>query len=147
MQLLALARGTSMQVRVDSETFDLPGYAIDDTSQYTGKEGVPFIDCASAWDKESGKLTVFIINRHETENFPVTLDLRGFEKRDEAETGASAFTAYSQTEIASEDISFVTEPEHDDLFAPKEVKEGTMKDGVFETHVKPLSWNVITFSL
>lgn len=28
-----------MQTAMESETFDMPGYAIDDTSQYTGKEG------------------------------------------------------------------------------------------------------------
>ena len=41
-------KGISMDTKVDCETFDIPGYAIDDTSQYPGKEGVGYIDAASA---------------------------------------------------------------------------------------------------
>ena len=58
--MMEYARGTSMRTAVESETFDLPGYAIDDTSQYTGKEGLDYIDAASAWDREKGRLAVFV---------------------------------------------------------------------------------------
>ena len=50
MDMLRLARGTSLQVSTDCETFDMPGYAIDDNSQDTGKEGVPYLDTAACWD-------------------------------------------------------------------------------------------------
>ncbi len=152
MALLELARGTSMQVKVDSETFDLPGYAIDDTSQYTGKDGIPYIDSASAWDTEKGVLTVFIINRNESENYPVTIDLRGFDGKltRTAESSAASvpvtFT-FEHTEISSEDLSIVTQPDHDTLFAPKAVSDAEFSDGLFHTHVKPLSWNVIKFTV
>jgi alpha-N-arabinofuranosidase len=152
MALLELARGTSMQVKVDSETFDLPGYAIDDTSQYTGKDGIPYIDSASAWDTEKGVLTVFIINRNESENYPVTIDLRGFDGKltRTAESSAASvpvtFT-FEHTEISSEDLSIVTQPDHDTLFAPKAVSDAEFSDRLFHTHVKPLSWNVIKFTV
>jgi len=153
MQLLTLARGLSMQVKVDSETFDLSGYAIDDTSQYTGKDGVPYIDSACAWDPEKGILTVFVINRNEAETYPVTLDLRGFDGRltrassdSDAEAPASAIH-FEHTEIFNEDLSIVTQPDNDTLFAPKTVSDAKFSDGLFETHVKPLSWNVIKFSV
>ncbi|MBR3033629.1 MAG: alpha-L-arabinofuranosidase [Clostridiales bacterium] len=140
MHLLSYAKGISMQVKVDSETFDMPGYAIDDTSQYTGKDGVNYVDCASAWDEENQQLAVFVINRNEKDSYPLDLDLKGF---------SSVFSGKStlrQFKIASEDISAVTTPDNDEFFAPKEVSEITDEDGVIKTHIKPLSWNVILVS-
>ena len=67
-----------MQVAVESETYDMPGYAIDDTSQYVGKTNVPYVDAASAWDGQAGRLAVFVINRNETEDYALALDVTGF---------------------------------------------------------------------
>ncbi len=78
MQMLTYAKGTSMRVAVESETYDMPGYAIDDTSQYVGKNGVPYVDSACAWDKKSGRLAVFVINRNESEDYALSLDVTGF---------------------------------------------------------------------
>ena len=133
MQLLKFARGISMQVSVDSETYDMPGYAIDDTSQYTGKNGVNFVDCAAAWDKESGNLSIFVINRNESETYPLDLDLRGF-----TSTGA-----VKHMEIASADISAVTSPDNDSQFAPVDRTGVSLNEGILTTEIRPLSWNVI----
>ena len=77
MQMLTFAKGTSMRVSVESDTYDIPAYAIDDTSQYTGKNGVPYVDAACAWDKASGRLAIFVINRNDTEDYALTLDVTG----------------------------------------------------------------------
>ncbi len=146
MQLLTLARGTSMQVKVDSETFDLPGYAIDDTSQYTGKDGISYIDSACAWNEAGSVLTVFVINRHESETYPVTIDLRAFVQHPE-DGSEQTPVSYEHTEIASEDLSLKSEPGNDGIFTPKVVSDAQFRNGLFETHVKPLSWNVIKISL
>ena len=125
-----------MQVKVESETFDMPGYAIDDTSQYTGKDGVNYVDSACAWNQETGTLSIFVINRNETENYPLDLDLRGFSGLDDS--------SLSHYEIYSDDISAITDPDHDDAFSPEKVSEAKIEDGVVKTHIRPLSWNVIT---
>ncbi len=139
MQLLSYAKGMSMQVHVDSETFDMPGYAIDDTSQYTGKDGVNYVDCACAWEKDNSRLSIFVINRNERDTYPLDLDLKGFSMFDGKST-------VRHLEISSEDISIITEPDNDTLFAPKEVSEATLEESVIKTHIKPLSWNVIVIS-
>ncbi len=139
LQLLTYAKGMSMQVHVDSETFDMPGYAIDDTSQYTGKDGVNYVDCACAWDKDASRLSIFVINRNERDTYPLDLDLKGFSMFDGKST-------VRHLEISSEDISIITEPDNDTLFAPKEVSEATLEESVIKTHIKPLSWNVIVIS-
>ena len=76
--MLSFAKGTSMRVSVESETYDMPGYAIDDTSQYVGKTNVPYVDSACAWDKKSGRLAVFVINRNDAEDYALSLDVTGF---------------------------------------------------------------------
>ena len=134
MQLLEYAKGTSMQVTVDGPVYDMPGYAIDDTSQYTGKNNVPYIDAACAWDKEGKRLTVFVINRNQTEEYPLELDIRGFE-------GINKISHY---EMFSKD--FDKKSSFGDEWKKLEVNgAAAIKAGIAETKLKPLSWNVIVF--
>lgn len=135
MQLMQYARGTSMRTVVDSETYDMPGYAIDDTSQYTGKEGVNYIDAATAWDKEQERVTVFVINRSEEEEYPLQIDLSGFE----------GYVPEQHIELSCDELDAKNSFEDPDRIKPVIKQEGTMKNGSFCTHVKPLSWNVISF--
>ena len=134
-QLIKQARGQSMQVSVESETFDMPGYAIDDTSQYTGKNAVPFVDSAAAWDKENERLTVFVINRSETEEYPLTVDMRGFE----------GYSKISHEEMYSKDFELKSRFGAD-WKAPEVNKSAKVKGGLATTKLQPLSWNVITFT-
>lgn len=134
-QMMEYARGTSMETAVESETFDMPGYAIDDTSQYTGKEGVNYIDAASAWDKEREQLAVFAINRSEEEEYPLTLDVKGFED----------YVFAGHQEMHTADLDARNTFEEPDAIRPVENPGGTFEGGVLKTHVKPLSWNVILF--
>ena len=97
----------------------MPGYAVDDTSQYTGKNNVNYIDSAAAWEEKEGRLTVFVINRNEKETYPLDLDVRGFE----------GFNKIS----------------HYDWKAPAINKNAALENGLASTKVKPLSWNVLIF--
>lgn len=133
MSMLDYAKGTSMQVHVESETYDMPGYAIDDTSQYTGKDGVNYIDSAAAFDKENNRLAVFVINRSDTKNYPLTLDVKGFE----------GYTKVKHLEIYNDDFDIKSSVGNDDIFSPKSVSDAKMTEGIVKTNVKPLSFNVI----
>ena len=139
-QLIEYARGTSLQVSVESETFDMPGYAIDDTSQYTGKNGVNYIDSAAAWDEKSGRLTLFVINRNESENYPLDLDIRGFADSD---TGTH-FSKITHYEMFSKDFE-AKSSFGNDWKEPAVNKTAKLEGGIANTKVKPLSWNVIVF--
>lgn len=135
MQLLQYAKGVSLDTKVECETYDMPGYVIEDTSQYTGKEGVNFIDSASAWDEENKRLTVFVINRNEESEYPLTIDLKGFE-------GYKPAAAYR---MHTDDLELNNSFENEKLIAPKEEENYTFENGEFKLHVKPLSWNVYVF--
>ena len=135
-QLMQLGKGHSLKTAVECETFDIPGYAIDDNSQYTTKEGLPYIDTAAAWDEENNSLAVFVINRNQDSDYPLELDL-------------SSFTDYSfdkHVEMFSEDMDAQNSFEHPDTILPKVNQEATFENGTLTTRVKPLSWNVIQFT-
>lgn len=124
-----------MRTGVESETFDMPGYAIDDTSQYTGKEGVNYIDAATAWDREKDRLTIFVINRSEENEYPVTADVSGFE----------GYVFDRHMELYSENLELRNSFEEPDCLKPGEHEGAIFREGKLDTHVKPLSWNMLCF--
>jgi len=133
-QLIEYAKGISLQAVVDGPVFDIPGYAIDDTSQYTGKNNVPYIDTACAWNEKEGKLAVFVINRNQTEAYPIDLDVRGFD-------GIKTISHY---EMYSKDFDKKSSFEND-WRQPETNPSAALRDGIASTLIKPLSWNVIVF--
>ncbi|MCR4762260.1 MAG: alpha-L-arabinofuranosidase [Lachnospiraceae bacterium] len=135
-QLMQYARGVSLRTGVECETYDMAGYAIDDTSQYPGKEGVPFIDAAAAWDRENGRVTVFVINRNEETAYPLQIDLKGF-------ADCRPLAAYT---MRSDDPDAKNSYGNDRLIAPQEITACTFADGILQIRVEPLSWNVFVFS-
>ena len=136
MQLMQYAKGISLQTATESETFDLPGYAIDDTSQYTGKEGLPYIDTAAAWDADTGSLNVFVINRNADSSYPVELDVNAF----------AGYEFKQQLEVFCEDLEAKNSFEKPDSIVPKCITDHQLTDGKLTADVKPLSWNVFCFA-
>jgi alpha-N-arabinofuranosidase len=134
MQLLQFAKGTSMDTKVESETYDMPGYAIEDTSQYTGKEGVNFIDSASAWDRDNKRLTVFAINRSEENEYPLTIDIKGFE----------GYKPVMATSMTAENLE-VSNSYGNEFIKPEEIAGSSFENGEFKAGIRPLSWNVYVF--
>lgn len=135
-QLMNYGRGTSLQTRVECETFDLPGYFIDDNSQYTGKKNLPYIDSATAYDPESGSLAVFVINRSTDTAYPVSLDVNAF----------AGYTFDKHLELHSEDMELKNTYENPDAIVPREVKDASFAGGELNTVVQPLSFNVLLFA-
>ena len=127
------AKGISLNTAVESETFDIPGYIIDDNSQYPTKEGVPYIDAASAWDQDAGRVTIFVINKSETEEYPLTIDATGFE----------GYSFKEHLEMYTDDWDAKNTFEDPDRIHPVPVVGVIEKDGKISTRVRPLSWNVL----
>ena len=135
LQLMEYAKGISLDAKVESETYDMPGYAIEDTSQYTGKEGVNYIDTAAAWDEDAGRLSVFVINRNEEAEYPLTVDLKGF----------NGFKPSAAWKMHTDDLQFRNSYGDDTSLVPEKEEDYTFEEGEFKLHVKPLSWNVFVF--
>ncbi len=134
--LMEYGKGVSLQVAVDCERFDLPGYAIDDNSQYTGKKNLPYLDAAGAYDEEGGSLCLFVINRNANAEYPLKLDVSAFE----------GFRFEKHIELFSADMEQKNSYEDPEAVLPKVSGNAKCQEGELSTLVRPLSWNVICFS-
>ena len=136
-QLIQYGRGTSLQTKVDCDTYDIPSYIVDDTNQYYEQEKVDFIDTAAAFDKEKGELTVFVINRNWQDANDVELDLSGFDN----------LTFIEHLEMATDDLTKANTYETPDAIVSVVNENATFADGKLNSTVKPISWNVFRFKV
>ncbi|MFF8641244.1 alpha-N-arabinofuranosidase [Streptomyces sp. NPDC015345] len=114
-------RGRVLDVRVDSPTYD------------TAKYGeVPLLH-ATAVRAEDGTVTVFAVNRGQTEPLPIEVALSGLELASVVEHSAVA-DADPEARNTLEDPERVT---------PHDVPGARLVDGVLTATLEPLSWNVI----
>lgn len=134
-QLMKYGRGMSMQTTVDGETFDIEGYAIDDNSQYATKEGLNYVDAATAWDDENGELNVFVINRSDKNEYPISLDFSGF----------AGYSFAEHIEMYTDDFKLKNTFDNPNALLPKTNAEFKAENGELKAHVKPLSWNIFRF--
>ncbi len=134
-QLMTYGRGVSMRVSVDCDTFDIPGYAIDDNSQYCRHEGLPFIDAAAALDEEKGELSVFVINRNWEASNNVVVDVSGFE----------GWSLVEHIQLYSDDPEAANTYERPDAIVPTVNKAAAFAGGKASASLKSLSWNVFRF--
>jgi alpha-N-arabinofuranosidase len=135
IQLMKYGQGVSMQTSVDCDTFDIPGYAINDNSQYHTYNGVKFIDTAAAYDEKNGQLNLFVINRNWESDQSVELDVSGFKEYDFVE----------QLQLYHEDMDAIANYDNQDIITPSINSEAIFIDGVVTSNLKKLSWNVFRF--
>ena len=133
--MIRWAKGESLQCTVSCETYDVPGYAIDDMNQYGGFTGVQTVQAAAALDGEAGELAVFVINADANEEQELKLDVRGFE--------GWQFTEH--TEMYSEDPKAQNTWDCPDRILPKQNTGTRAEKGILTARLKKESWNVLRF--
>ena len=134
-QMIRYAKGVSLTPVVESETFDVEGYAIDDMNQYKGFTAVPYVQAAAALNEEAGELTVFVANTDWEEAHQFTLDAAAFE----------GWQFAGHTELYSEDPEAYNDYDQPDTIVPKAVAETTCEGGCVSAVLKPVSWNMFRF--
>ena len=131
VQLMKYGRGISLRVAVESETYDMPGYAISHNFQYADKEGIPYVDSAAAYDEDRNEVNIFVLNRDWQNDTELKLDI-------------SAFGGYGLTEhiqLYCDDIN--AKNSHDKpIIAPEVNSDSKLENGVITAELKKLSWNV-----
>jgi len=137
MQLMRYGRGTSLRTSVDCDTYDIPSYIVDDTNQYYEQEGVDYIDTAAAYDKESGEVNIFVINRNQDASNDIELDVAGFE----------GLQFIEHIEMYTDDLSKANTYETPDAIVPVINPNAKFENGKLEANVKALSWNVFRFKM
>ncbi|MDR0710047.1 MAG: hypothetical protein LBF77_08280 [Spirochaetaceae bacterium] len=134
-QLIRYGRGKSMRVKVECDTFDIPGYVVDDNSQYPAREGINFIDAACAFDAASGEVNIFAINRSWDGGSDIELDVSAFP--------GCQFVEHIQ--LFSDDINAVNTFENPEAVGPSVSTKAVFAGGKLTSEVKRLSWNLFRF--
>ena len=134
-QMIRWAKGVSLQCEVSCDTYDVPGYAIDDMNQYGGFTGVQTIQAAAALNEAAGELTVFVINGDPAEEQELKLDVRGFEGWKLAE----------HIEMFAEDEHAANTWDHPDRILPRRNEDTRAEKGILTAVLKKESWNVFRF--
>lgn len=134
-QLIRWAKGESLRCEISCETYDVPGYAIDDMNQYGGFTGVQTIQAAAALDEEAGELAMFVINADAEEEQELKLDARGFE--------GWQFTEH--IEMFTDDPEAQNTWDRPDRILPVRNTETKAEKGVVTARLKKESWNVLRF--
>jgi alpha-N-arabinofuranosidase len=134
-QMIRWAKGVSLRCDVHCDTYDVPGYAIDDMNQYGGFTGVETIQAAAALNEEAGELAVFVINADGQEDQELKLDVRGFE--------GWQFTEH--LEMFSEQADGQNTWDHPDRILPRASRDTRMEKGILTATLRKESWNVLRF--
>ena len=125
-------QGTSLEVKVDCDTFDIPGYVVDDNSTYARHEGLPYIDAAAALSDGEDELNIFVIDRRWESTNDLELDVSGF----------AGWTLTEHIEMFSRDPKAANTFENPDAVKPRVNPGSRLEEGRVKAALQPLSWNV-----
>lgn len=120
-QVARYGRGEVLDVRVSGPTYD------------TRRHGTADLLHATAVRADDGSVTVFAVNRSQTESLPLEVALHGMELGEVVEHSVLA-------DADPDARNTLAEPER---VAPHAGTGATLEDGTLKATLEPLSWNVI----
>jgi len=103
-----------------------------DSYKRNDQTDIPFIETAAAYNEETAELTVFAVNRSQTDGYELSLDMAGFE----------GFSCVEHIAMEHSDLKAVNTAENPDNVVPK--SKSVPADGKTFS-LSPLSWNVLRF--
>ncbi|MES5823169.1 alpha-N-arabinofuranosidase [Streptomyces sp. RG80] len=121
-QASAYGRGRVLRVDVDSPTYPTARFG-----------DVPLLHATAVIDDETGEVTVFAVNRSQTDALPLDIDLRGVDAHILAE----------HLVLADSDPEATNTADRPDRVVPHPATGTTVTDGALHAVLEPLSWNMI----
>jgi alpha-N-arabinofuranosidase len=115
-------RGRVLQVNVDSPKYETERFG-----------EVDVLHATAVIDDSTGAVTVFAVNRSQTDALPLEIDLRGI-----AATGVVEHSVLADSD--PEAVNTAAEPER---VIPRTAAGTVVQDGALRAVLEPLSWNVI----
>jgi alpha-N-arabinofuranosidase len=107
---------------------------VDSPTYPTARFGdVPLLHATAVMDDETGDITVFAVNRSQTDTLPLRIDLRG----------VGAHTVAEHLVLADSDPEATNTADRPDRVTPHPATGTTVSDGVLHAELEPLSWNMI----
>ena len=120
------ARGQVLDLRLDAATLTTATYG-----------DVPVLDSVATWDADTGRVAVFVVNRHPDEPVTVSVPLRGF----------GAGTVVEALEIADADPAAANTMDDPDRVVPREHAGATITDGALVAELAPASWTMVVVQI
>ena len=78
---------------------------------------------------------MFVINRNEDAEYPLTVDLKGFE----------GYKPVDALELHTDNLDDKNTFENENVLVPQNIENYRFESGELKLYVKPLSWNVLVF--
>ncbi|MFC3688798.1 alpha-N-arabinofuranosidase [Aquipuribacter hungaricus] len=120
------ARGTVLDLRVDAPTLSTPVYG-----------DVPLLDAVATHDAETGRVAVFVVNRHPSEPLSFSTALRGF----------GGGTLVEALVIADEDYAAANTQDDPDRVVPHEHPGARVDDGTLLAELPAASWSMFVLEV
>ncbi|HEX8508054.1 MAG TPA: alpha-N-arabinofuranosidase [Propionibacteriaceae bacterium] len=120
-----LGRGVSLRAQLTCDSYDTQRYG-----------RIPVVDSAATYDEETGRTSVFVVNRSTDESTELTIELPGVT----AATEASAVTLHDDDPYAA---NVLATPER---VSPASNDTLVLGDGHASLKLPPISWTVVTFA-
>ena len=126
-------RGRVLRLQVNSSTYDASYYDPRNAQDlYYPVKGVPYLK-AAAVAGEGGGLTLFILNRHMTEEMTLDVTARSF----------GALSLVDASELQDGDLQAVNSKAEPERIARKPLEGISVNGDTIALKLKPLSWNVV----
>jgi alpha-N-arabinofuranosidase len=118
-----LARGEVLRVELSAPTYPTDRFG-----------AVPVLDAVATHDAGSGEVTVFVVNRHQSESADLSVPVTGF--------GGPLRVAESWT-LADDDLTATNTAEHPDRVVPRRTDHAEVTGGVLRATLPAVSWTAI----
>lgn len=114
-----LAKGSALDVKLEADDYATDVYGV-----------VPLIDAVATFDAETGSTAVFLVNRSQTEEATVTIDVTALK---------SVIVLDAQT-LSDDDIYAKNTLDHPDRVGLNRNKSVAVRDGMVAITLPPVSW-------
>ena len=121
-QAARLAKGTVLRVEMVAPTYETQKYG-----------EVPVLDAVATHDEETGDVVLLAVNRSQSDQVELSVDLRPFGDLRVAEA----------TVLADDDIRAANTAEQPDRVTPRTATDVRLDDGALRAVLPPVSWNVL----
>jgi alpha-L-arabinofuranosidase len=120
-----LARGVALRLPCHLPEVVTPRYG-----------AVPAVTAAATWDDETNRLALFFVNRHQSDDVTLTVDLRGL----------PADAVEEQLVLADDDIRAINSAEQPDRVRPRTSRSAELDGGRLIVSLPPVSWTAMALS-
>lgn len=115
-------RGVSLAIDIVSPTYNC-----------ADRDDVPYLEATATMNEADEAMTIFAVNRHQSESLEIEANLGSF----------PGWKIVEHTVLEHADGSATNTMEHPDTVVPHAGGDASLEDGLLRSSLVPLSWNVI----